>query len=49
MVRLVKSLGAHVTAEVTPHHFTLTEEAVAQHGAMAKMNPPLRTEEDRQA
>ena len=49
MVRLAKSLGAHVTAEVTPHHFTLTEEAVAQHGAMAKMNPPLRTEEDRQA
>lgn len=49
MVRLAKSLGAHVTAEVTPHHFTLTEEAVAQHGAMTKMNPPLRTEEDRQA
>ncbi len=48
-IRLAKMLGARVTAEVTPHHFTLTEEAVLEHGAMAKMNPPLRTEEDRQA
>ena len=40
-------LGADVTAEVTPHHFTLTESAVLEHGAMAKMNPPLRTEKDR--
>lgn len=49
MVKLAKTLGAHVAAEVTPHHFTLTEEAVLEHGTLAKMNPPLRTEKDRQA
>ena len=48
-VRLAKRMGADVWAEVTPHHFTLTEEAVLEHGTLAKMNPPLRTEEDRQA
>lgn len=48
-VRLAKKMGAKVTAEVTPHHFTLTEEAVLKYGTLAKMNPPLRTEEDRQA
>ena len=48
-VRLAKRLGARVTAEVTPHHFTLTEDAVLRYGTLAKMNPPLRTEEDRQA
>ena len=48
MVRLAKELGAKVWAEVTPHHFTLTEEAVLKHGTLAKMNPPLRTETDRQ-
>lgn len=47
MVKLAKELGADVTAEVTPHHFTLTESAVLEHGTMAKMNPPLRTEKDR--
>ena len=47
MVKLAKELGADVTAEVTPHHFTLTESAVLEHGAMAKMNPPLRTGKDR--
>lgn len=47
MVRLAKKLGANVWAEVTPHHFTLTEEAVLQYGSLAKMNPPLRTEKDR--
>ena len=47
MVKLAKELAADVTAEVTPHHFTLTESAVLEHGAMAKMNPPLRTEKDR--
>ena len=47
MVKLAKELGADVTAEVTPHHFTLTESAVLEHGAMAKMTPPLRTEKDR--
>ncbi len=49
MVRFAKDLGADVYAEVTPHHFTLTEEAVLSHGSLAKMNPPLRTEEDRLA
>jgi len=44
-----KNSGLNVTCEVTPHHFTLTEDAVKQHGALAKMNPPLRTEDDRLA
>ncbi len=48
-MRLAKRLGARVCAEVTPHHFTLTDEAVMEHGTLAKMNPPLRTEADRQA
>ena len=38
-----------IHAEATPHHFTLTEEAAIQYGALAKMNPPLREEADRQA
>lgn len=49
MVKLAKELGANVYAEVTPHHFTLTEEALLKYGTLAKMNPPLRTEKDRQA
>ncbi|MDO5416218.1 MAG: dihydroorotase [Lachnospiraceae bacterium] len=48
MVRFAKSLGADVWAEVTPHHFTLTEDAVLEHGTLAKMNPPLRTAKDRE-
>ena len=48
-VRAAKKLGADVHAEATPHHFTLTEEAVLEYGTNARMNPPLRTEEDRQA
>ena len=48
-VRQAKKMGAKITAEVTPHHVTLTEEAVLQYGTLAKMNPPLRTEEDRRA
>ena len=48
-VKFAKELGADIYAEVTPHHFTLTEDAVLKHGTMAKMNPPLRTEADRQA
>lgn len=47
MVQFAKDLGADVYAEVTPHHFTLTEEALLTHGTLAKMNPPLRTEKDR--
>lgn len=49
LVRRAKAEGADVHAEATPHHFTLTEEAVLQYGTLAKMNPPLRTEEDRAA
>ena len=49
MVRLAKQLGAPVMAEVTPHHFSLDESAVLKHGSLAKMNPPLRTELDREA
>lgn len=48
MVALAKELGARVFAEVTPHHFTLDETAVLEHGTLAKMNPPLRTAWDRQ-
>ncbi len=47
LVREAKANGAKVHAEATPHHFTLTEDAVEIHGSLAKMNPPLRTEEDR--
>ena len=49
LVRKAKKNGVRVFAEATPHHFTLTEEAVSLYGTNAKMNPPLRTEEDRQA
>lgn len=47
LVRMYKSMGANIHAEATPHHFTLTDEAVAEHGTLAKMNPPLRSESDR--
>ncbi len=46
LVRWGKRRGVHVTAEATPHHFALTEAAVEEHGANAKMHPPLRTEAD---
>jgi dihydroorotase len=46
MVREAKANGLKVTAEVTPHHFTLTDAAVADYDTNAKMNPPLRTAED---
>ena len=49
LVRLAKEMGAHIAAEVTPHHFTLNDSAVLEHGTLAKMNPPLRTEQDRLA
>ncbi len=49
LVRKAKAEGLDIHAEATPHHFSLTEEAVIKYGAMAKMNPPLRTEEDRRA
>lgn len=49
LVRTFQAMGAHIHAEATPHHFTLTEDAVLSHGTLAKMNPPLRTEKDRKA
>lgn len=48
LVRLAKKLGADIHAEATPHHFTLTDEAVLKYGTLARMNPPLREEADRQ-
>lgn len=47
LIRFMKQHGVHVGAEVTPQHFSLTEEAILSKGTMAKVNPPLRTEEDR--
>lgn len=49
LVRQAKKKSSHIFAEATPHHFTLTEEAVISHGTLAKMNPPLREEADRLA
>ena len=47
LIRMYKGLGADLYAEVTPQHFSLTEQAALEQGALAKVNPPLRTEEDR--
>lgn len=49
LIREAKSEGLAVSCEVTPHHFTLTEEAVINAGTNAKMNPPLRTSTDLKA
>lgn len=49
LVRRAKKMSSNIHAEATPHHFTLTEEAVIQYGTLAKMNPPLREEVDRLA
>lgn len=49
LVRRAKADGVSVTAEATPHHFTLTDAALENYDPMAKVNPPLRTEEDRAA
>ncbi|WP_420128386.1 dihydroorotase [Longimicrobium sp.] len=49
LIRAAKARGIRVTAEATPHHFTLTDAAVAAYRTDAKMNPPLRSEADRQA
>jgi dihydroorotase len=46
LVRKAKQRGLSVSAEVTPHHFTLTDEAVMGYNTNAKMNPPLRTKDD---
>ena len=49
LIREAKERGVKVTAEATPHHFILTDEAVRQYDTNAKMNPPLRSETDRLA
>lgn len=46
VIRRAKSDGVRVTAEATPHHFTLSDEAVRGYKTSAKMNPPLRTQKD---
>lgn len=45
-VRYARARGARATCEVTPHHLMFTQSAVAELGAAAKVNPPLRSEED---
>jgi dihydroorotase len=49
LIRHAKEKGVKVTAEVTPHHLTLTEEKVIGYDTNAKVNPPLRTKPDSQA
>ena len=49
LVRTAKSDGLRVTAEATPHHFSLTDAALTGYDPNAKVNPPLRTEDDRAA
>lgn len=49
MIRDAKARGVLVTAEATPHHLLLTDEAVEGYNTNAKMNPPLRSEADRRA
>jgi len=49
LVREAKRRGARVTAEVTPHHLTLTDEVVGNYDTNTKVAPPLREEEDREA
>jgi dihydroorotase len=49
LIRRAKAQGLAVTAETAPHYFTLTDASVAGYDTNAKMNPPLRTESDRQA
>jgi dihydroorotase len=46
LVREAKKKGIKVTAEVTPHHFTLTDDSLKSYDTNFKMNPPLRTQED---
>jgi len=49
LVRQAKKKGLRVSCEVTPHHFTLTDEVVRSYDTNTKMNPPLRTREDVEA
>jgi len=49
LIRLGKRRGIRVTCEATPHHFTLTDQAVLERGTNAKVNPPLRSAQDVEA
>jgi dihydroorotase len=49
LVRAAKKRGVRVTAEVTPHHLSLSEEALSTYDSRFKMNPPLRTQKDLEA
>lgn len=49
LIRRAKKRGVRVTAEVTPHHLTLTHEALLEYDTNLKVNPPLRSKEDRRA
>jgi len=49
LIREAKQRGVPVTAEATPHHFTLTDESLERYDTNFKMNPPLRTREDLEA
>jgi dihydroorotase len=49
LLRLGKRRGIRVTCEATPHHFTLTDQAVLERGTNAKVNPPLRSAQDVEA
>lgn len=49
LVRQAKKKGHNIHAEATPHHFTLTEQDTIRYKTLAKMNPPLREEADREA
>jgi dihydroorotase len=49
LIRQAKRRGLRITCEVTPHHLALTHEAVGEFDTRAKVNPPLRTEQDRLA
>ncbi len=49
LIRQAKAAGTRVTAEVAPHHFTLTEERATTYDPVYKVNPPLRTKEDVEA
>ncbi len=49
LVKEAKERGQRITCEVTPHHFVLTDDAVELYGTSAKMNPPLRTSEHKDA
>ena len=49
MIRRARKQGIKITAEATPHHISLTDENIKTYNTNYKMNPPLRTEEDRQA